>query len=229
MLIRKKMPDLIVKNPLGSKAIITTKFNYFKFFKNTFLFLFISTLLVCLYFTYLYINIILDENKILQDQLQSNVVEEPSQQNNMLMNAFSKIIIQEGKVSKEIADQYVKWIFEYSYKDKVDPLLVLSVISVESGFNYQAQSNSNALGLMQVIYYWHKDKVKSSAELFDPQTNIKTGVRILRDYLALSKNSQTEALLRYNGSLGQSPIYSIKVLQTKKKFYFKILKDLANN
>lgn len=97
----------------------------------------------------------------------------------------------------------------------LDPLLVLSLIKVESRFDIFAVSNSNALGLMQYIPRWHKEKIKEGTNPFDPNSNISVGTRILREYV--DRHGSTEkALIQYNASL-QKHEYASNVLKTRKE------------
>ena len=67
---------------------------------------------------------------------------------------------------------------------KVDPLLILAVMGVESGFNPFAQSPVGAQGLMQVMTKIHSDKYErfgGKLAAFDPATNLRVGVLVLQD------------------------------------------------
>jgi hypothetical protein len=59
---------------------------------------------------------------------------------------------------------------------------ILAVIAVESRFREDAVSPSGAIGLMQIMYKYHRDKSFSEEELKDPFHNIHVGVTILREY-----------------------------------------------
>ena len=85
-------------------------------------------------------------------------------------------------------------IFEESSKRKLDPLLVLAVIQIESGFQYTAVSSNGARGIMQIM----PDTGKSLAKLLgkehglrpvtftpdsldDPLFNIRLGIYYLHN------------------------------------------------
>src|SRR6266508_3125048 len=60
-------------------------------------------------------------------------------------------------------------IFEESSKRKLDPLLVLAVIQIESGFQYTAVSSNGARGIMQIM----PDTGKSLAQLLGKQHGLR--------------------------------------------------------
>lgn len=77
--------------------------------------------------------------------------------------------------------KYVDLITFESKWYRVDPLLIVSIIQVESGWRTRKRSVTNDYGLMQV----HVARRGSSNfygrenELFDPRTNIREGTRLL--------------------------------------------------
>lgn len=67
---------------------------------------------------------------------------------------------------------------------RLDPLLIVAVIAVESRFNPFSESVAGAQGLMQVMPRAHQDKLPAGADelsFFDPVVNVRIGSRILRD------------------------------------------------
>lgn len=83
---------------------------------------------------------------------------------------------------------------------KVDPKLVLSIISVESDFMQHAQSNKQAQGLMQLIPETaERFNVKNA---FDASQNIKGGVAYLRWLLAYFEGDVALAVAAYNAGEG---------------------------
>lgn len=88
---------------------------------------------------------------------------------------------------------------EASARHDVDPLLVDSVIQVESGYNALAVSNKGAEGLMQLIPATaRRFGVKNT---FDPRDNIEGGVRYLK-YLKETFKDDRLALAAYNAGEG---------------------------
>ena len=143
---------------------------------------------------------------------------------NNLIDKTTNIIVREGNVKHSTARKYALWIQEAGLKHKVDPVLILSVMSVESNFKANAKSPTGPIGLLQIAHSFHKEK-SSKAGLYDPKTNIFVGAQIIREYKNISKN-ETEALLRYNGSLYRNRGYAKKVLLSKYK-YEKEIKSLT--
>lgn len=103
---------------------------------------------------------------------------------------------------------------------RLDPLLILAVVAVESRFNPVAESGAGAKGLMQVIPKYHPEKVEAyggEKALLDPQTNVLVGAAILREYLNRT-GDLTSALQMYNGSRDDANLrYSRKVLSEHQR------------
>ncbi len=83
----------------------------------------------------------------------------------------------------------------------VESDLVHAVVMAESAYDPHAVSRVGAVGLMQVMPETAADYgVSSLDELFDPKTNIRTGVRHLKRLL--SKYSIGKAVMAYNAGEG---------------------------
>ena len=106
--------------------------------------------------------------------------------------------------------------YETGTKAKLDPTLILAIMAVESGFNPFAQSNVGAQGLMQVMTHIHVDKFESfggKMAAFDPRTNIKIGVLILKE--CISRAGSIEGGLRLYagaGNMDEDNGYAAKVI-----------------
>ena len=86
----------------------------------------------------------------------------------------------------------------------VDWLLITAMIAQESEFNPQSKSWAGAVGLMQVIPRFSEI---SYEDLYDPEINIREGVRIIKEHLEhysyLDRENQWAfALATYNAGLG---------------------------
>ncbi|HYC37336.1 MAG TPA: transglycosylase SLT domain-containing protein [Usitatibacter sp.] len=98
----------------------------------------------------------------------------------------------------------------------LDPHLVLAVIDVESRFRKYAVSRAGARGLMQVMPFWVKEIGEPGHNLFHERTNLRYGCTILRHYLDRERGNLSNALGRYNGSLGQ-PQYPALVMKALRE------------
>ncbi len=132
-------------------------------------------------------------------------------------------VVKENRIPSSFAKEVIHTVYAECEKANIDPILFLSLIEVESSFNQYAKSHVGAIGLSQVIPIYHKEKVedirKYNLDLWSIKGNIKVGVRVLSEYLKVSKGNVVEALQRYNGSLNDQTIkYSNKVLSATKKY-----------
>jgi len=87
----------------------------------------------------------------------------------------------------------------------IDWKLVLAVMAQESHFNPNARSWAGAVGLMQIIPRF--SRVEDEALLYDPEINIREGVRYLQKHLNRythldSLNRYSMALANYNVGMG---------------------------
>lgn len=79
----------------------------------------------------------------------------------------------------------------------IDWKLVLAVMAQESRFNPNARSWAGAVGLMQIIPRF--SRVENEALLYDPEINIREGVRYLQKHL--NRYSHLDSLNRYSMAL----------------------------
>lgn len=99
----------------------------------------------------------------------------------------------------------------------VDPLLIVAVIGIESGFNPLAESSMGAQGLMQVIPRFHKDKLPEGAgDILDPVTNVQVGVQVLQESIR-RRGGLIAGLQQYGGSSDSEGAYASKVLAEKRR------------
>ncbi len=82
----------------------------------------------------------------------------------------------------------------------LDPELVLAVIAVESGYRVDVVSNKNAMGLMQLIP--ETAERFGVTKPFDPEQNLRGGMKYLRWLLAYFDGNVTLALAGYNAGEG---------------------------
>ncbi len=102
----------------------------------------------------------------------------------------------------------------------LDPLLIVAVIGVESGFNPFSQSTFGAQGLMQVVPRFHLDKLpdeSDQAAFLDPVVNVQVGARVLKE--SIRRNGGLEnGLQQFAGALNDpARRYATKVLAEKQR------------
>ena len=91
------------------------------------------------------------------------------------------------RVAADATDMLVSAAYATSSEIKLDPLLILAVVAIESGFNPFAESAVGAQGLMQVMSKIHQEKFQRLGGIkaaLNPVANIKVGSSILKDYVA---------------------------------------------
>lgn len=101
--------------------------------------------------------------------------------------AVAGYIARKYRVAAQATAQLVKAAYLTGREVGIDPLLILGVIAIESGFNPYAESGVGAQGLMQVMTSVHKDKyaaVGGAAAALNPYANIKIGALVLKDCIA---------------------------------------------
>jgi soluble lytic murein transglycosylase-like protein len=131
------------------------------------------------------------------------------------------------RVAGDAANMLVNETYNTAREVKIDPLLVLAVMAIESGFNPFAESPVGAQGLMQVMSKLHHDKFQPLGGLkaaLNPVANIKVGATILKEYV--SRGGSVESGLKmYVGAAAfeNDAGYGYKVLAEYKR-----LKDVAS-
>ncbi|WP_213293402.1 transglycosylase SLT domain-containing protein [Paraburkholderia sacchari] len=91
------------------------------------------------------------------------------------------------RVAQEPVGELVRAAFDTGREVGLDPLLLLAVMAIESGFNPYAESGVGAQGLMQVMSKVHSDKFQyfgGQSAALDPLANIKVGALVLKDCIA---------------------------------------------
>jgi soluble lytic murein transglycosylase-like protein len=86
-------------------------------------------------------------------------------------------------------------------EEEINPLLIASIIQVESSWNPKAVSNKGACGLMQVVPKWNPKKdgsLYTCEELKNPVLNIKVGTKALRRWNDKSGGHTSTAICAYN-------------------------------
>jgi hypothetical protein len=90
------------------------------------------------------------------------------------------------RVAGDAANMLVSTAYTTAHEMKLDPLLILAVMAIESGLNPFAESPMGAKGLMQVMAKVHHDKFEEhggAEAALNPVANIRVGAQILKDYV----------------------------------------------
>lgn len=128
-------------------------------------------------------------------------------------------------VAQEPVGELVKAAFDTGRQIGLDPLLLLAVMAIESGFNPYAESGVGAQGLMQVMSKVHSDKFRyfgGPGAALEPLANITVGAVVLKDCIARG-GSLADGLRLYVGSTSQDDGgYGAKVLAERGR-----LRDVA--
>lgn len=130
------------------------------------------------------------------------------------------------RVAGDAANMLVSTAYMTAHELKLDPLLILAVMAIESGLNPFAESPMGAKGLMQVMAKVHHDKfeeVGGPQAALNPVANIRVGALILKDYVKRT-GSVEGGLKTYVGAanLETDSGYGAKVLNE-----FRLLKQVS--
>lgn len=123
-------------------------------------------------------------------------------------------LLQYAKLKMEYASYprtYSELVNKEAEQAGVDPNLVYAVIRQESGFDANAVSHAGAIGLMQIMpdtFSWLQTKMDAQdhreyteQDLYDPETNIRFGCKLLSILTGRYENLKT-ALAAYNAGMG---------------------------
>lgn len=124
------------------------------------------------------------------------------------------------RVSVNRVEQLVQMSFDTAANYRLDPFLLLAVISIESGFNPYSESVVGAQGLMQIMPKVHEDKFKpfgGISQALDPWINMQVGAQILREYIDRF-GSETGGLRAYVGvSQDSGHEYPNRVMRVRER------------
>jgi len=115
---------------------------------------------------------------------------------------ISRFVARRYRLNLDDVQRFVAHAFRAAGEFRLDPYLVLAVMSIESNFNPNARSSAGAQGLMQVLTRVHLDKFApfgGARAALDPVANITVGSRILKEYL-VREGSVEGALKSYVGA-----------------------------
>lgn len=125
------------------------------------------------------------------------------------------------RIADEAARMLVAHAFEIGQEKKLDPLLILSVVAIESGLNPFAQSPVGAQGLMQVMTRVHAERFAEHGghlAALDPIANMKVGSEILHDLIRRGGSVERGLQLYVGaGNLPDDGGYGAKVLGERSR------------
>jgi len=101
------------------------------------------------------------------------------------------------RVAGDAANMLVSTAYLTAHEIKLDPLLILAVMAIESGLNPFAESPVGAQGLMQVMSKVHHERFQELGGVqaaLNPVANIRVGSLILKDYV--TRGGSVEAGLK---------------------------------
>jgi|TARA_R110000824_G_C14919849_1_gene647589 soluble lytic murein transglycosylase-like protein len=148
------------------------------------------------------------------------------------MNGITAAILCASMVSAQMprakyACTHTKQVVKECKKHKLDPIVFVSLIHVESNWRPHVVSYANACGLTQVIPKWSRGW--TCKQLKKPKTSIKVGSRILGYWLhKYAKGNYYTALCGYNAGFrckGKNPIkhgkqYAKKVMKMATRIMY---------
>jgi len=139
--------------------------------------------------------------------------------------ALTEFIAKRYRVAEQAITGIVSSAYRAGAEHRVDPLLILAVVAVESRFNPVAESVFGAKGLMQVLPKYHREKLSEhggETALLKPEVNIQVGTQILREYLRRSGETEGALQMYLGGADESASLYTGKVLAERAR-----LKQLA--
>ena len=134
--------------------------------------------------------------------------------------ALAEFIARRWRIADTAATSYVAIAYRAGTRHHVDPVLILSVMAIESRYNPVAESVVGAKGLMQIIPKYHLEKLLDHGgeeALLDPEVNIHVGAQILREYYRRLGDQQA-ALQKYAGAFDEpTSRYAAKVFEERMR------------
>ena len=134
-------------------------------------------------------------------------------------------------------DLVLREIYDISQRYRFDPVLVLSIVFVESRGNPRAISVAGARGLMQIMPSTFNLYARSN-RIFDPVINVRVGTSYLKDLLLRYRNFNA-VIIHYNGGSKalrylpkETKMYISRVQKTYKVFSsgdFNLVSDFIEN
>ncbi|MGL1889915.1 MAG: lytic transglycosylase domain-containing protein [Reichenbachiella sp.] len=118
-----------------------------------------------------------------------------------------------------------KLIINEATRQNLNPALALAIAKVESNFNPNALSHAGAKGVMQIMPKTAEQEFGVSRyRLYDAQTNVRLGIRFIKQLLHTYGQRIDIALSHYNGGSAVKDKYgNLSVIPATKKYVKKVL------
>lgn len=126
----------------------------------------------------------------------------------LLLFVYKAFHVEEKILTYFYPIKYEEYVWEYSSKLNIDPLLTLAIIKTESNFKENTISKSGAIGLMQLMESTAKEQAEkigieySTELLYNPENNIKLGLYYFDTLLTYYNDNYILAFAAYNAGLG---------------------------
>lgn len=125
------------------------------------------------------------------------------------VSSLRKFLLDRDWISKEVSLDELDYILVLTQQcsseffPAVPTSLVLSIISIESGFQKDLVGFNNDIGLMQVIPKFHQALIEEymyeeNVDLYDPRLNIMVGMGYLDELLNWSRGDIERTIMAYN-------------------------------
>ncbi|QWD83848.1 lytic transglycosylase domain-containing protein [Polynucleobacter sp. MWH-P3-07-1] len=173
----------------------------------------------------------------LADQIPTSKIDPLALDSNLMspvqnQRAVAEFFEKKYGLDKSKIEEYVSNAVLISREVKIDPVLLLAVMSVESNFNPMTKSEAGAEGLMQVMTNVHKEKYApygGVAGAVKPEVNIRIGAYILK-YLIATSGSLRNGLKFYvgAGNADNDGGYADKVMAERNRI-IELCKSSQNN
>jgi soluble lytic murein transglycosylase-like protein len=192
-----------------------------------------SLMIIGLFFTVMFVNALAGNNYVIEalkiaipqpDPLSSNsVADQPEPAVEPLsprMQAALNYVAQRYRVSTTALVPVFAAIQSVGREQHVDPLLIVAIIGIESGFNPLAESSMGAQGLMQIMPRFHLDKVPEgagAAPFLNPMINVQVGALVLQEAVR-QHGGLVAGLQQYGGAVDdEEHAYANRVLAEKQR------------
>ncbi|QKS55783.1 transglycosylase SLT domain-containing protein [Paenibacillus barcinonensis] len=108
----------------------------------------------------------------------------------------------EKSIAEAELQRYVNWVEQYTKDSKIEPLWIIAMMWQESRMIEDSVSSDGAIGLLQIIPSTAKWLGVNKSKLYEPETNIKTGIRYMQYLLNKYDGNLRKATIAYNQGEG---------------------------